>query len=105
MKVEINRMLSNRTWLSTFILKRVWRKYEKGKSQSNSNMLLYNYLTAHSETRALMPCLVFIVKQVREDGVKVLMLKVHFFNHGSHSWEGQNILGRILDSQRGLKEF
>lgn len=59
-------------------------------------MLLYNDLTAHSETRALIPCLVFIAKQVREDGAKALMLKVYFFSHGSHSWKGQNTPIRIL---------
>lgn len=72
MKVEIKSILMNNfifhphkqqsNWLSTSIQKRSWRKY----AQSDSNMLLYNYLTGNLEIIKRIPCSLFMLKQFRE---------------------------------------
>lgn len=59
-KIEIKRILKNRTWLSISIVKRIWRKYaQMRKARSASNMLLYNYLIANSEIITFAFCSVF----------------------------------------------
>lgn len=79
--------------------------YEEQKSQSDSNMLLYNDLIAHSDIRALIPSSVFIMKQVKENGAKALILKVCFFHPGSQAWKGRTTLMSILRGASGNFEL
>lgn len=95
-EVEIKSILMNNftfhphkqqsNWLSTSIQKRSWRKY----AQSDSNTLLYNYLTGNLEIIKHIPCSLFMLKQFRESGVTVLMLKVCSSRCSTEAWEGLN---------------